>query len=173
MNSEQIIPIDFNKVLELPESHNWSKSSSIDNHGDQTLMISPEKVFVLPVIDMKDPNAMQLMKNACVECGMFQIINHGIDTELLQQLENESRKLFALPLEQKLKALRSASNAGGYGYLPISPFFSKFMWHEGFAIQGSPSHHAHLLWPQDSTTATTFWYPYIYMLLFSFKLIFN
>lgn len=171
MNSEHIIPIDFNKVLVIPESHNWSKSSSANNHDDQTLMIPSEEKefeFVLPVIDMKDPNAMQLMKNACVECGMFQIINHGIDSELFQQLENLSRKLFALPFEQKVKALRSAENSGGYGYLPISPFFSKFMWHEGFAIRGSASHHAQLLWPQDSPTVTTFWYPYIYTLYYLF-----
>ncbi|MFS7949704.1 putative non-hem dioxygenase domain, isopenicillin N synthase [Helianthus anomalus] len=79
---------------------------------------------------------------------MFQVINHGVPSELIKKVESESQRLFALPTHEKCKVLRSADRATGYGSARISPFFDKCMWHEGFTIMGSCVDDAKVLWPQ-------------------------
>jgi len=68
---------------------------------------------------------------------------------VVEEVEEEAKRLFALPADRKLKALRSATGATGYGRARISPFFPKHMWHEGFTIMGSPCDDAKKIWPND------------------------
>ncbi|KAJ1438234.1 Oxoglutarate/iron-dependent dioxygenase [Sesbania bispinosa] len=96
-----------------------------------------------------DPNVMELIGLACEKWGAFQLKNHGIALSVIEEVEEEAKKLFALPSDRKLKALRSAGGATGYGRARISPFFPKYMWHEGFTIMGSPSEDAKKIWPND------------------------
>ncbi|MCE3216343.1 gibberellin 3-beta-dioxygenase [Datura stramonium] len=69
--------------------------------------------------------------------------------EILLTIWKRPKRLFSLPLQQKLKAARSPDGIAGYGVARISSFFSKLMWSEGFTIFGSPLEHARQLWPHD------------------------
>ncbi|TKY74683.1 Gibberellin 3-beta-dioxygenase 1 [Spatholobus suberectus] len=142
LHLRHIIPLDFSSVLNLPDSHAWSLPSddyfSFNDAGSS-----------IPIIDLMDPNATELVGLACEKWGAFQLKNHGIPFGFFEEVEREAKRLFSLPAEQKLKALRSPGGATGYGRARISPFFPKFMWHEGFTIIGSPSHDAKKIWPND------------------------
>ncbi|KAK8660966.1 hypothetical protein V6N13_051870 [Hibiscus sabdariffa] len=135
-----IIPLDFNSVRTVPDSHVWPKSD--DFSSDHRLTI--------PIVDLEDPNAVKLAGQACEAWGAFHVINHGIPLNLLEEVESETRRLFSLPAETKMKALREPDGATGYGLPRISKFFPKHMWHEGFTIMGSPADHAGMLWPNDN-----------------------
>lgn len=52
---------------------------------------------------------------ACIECGFFYLVNHGVEEELLGHVFEESSKLFSLPLEDKLKLARKQHR----GYTPL------------------------------------------------------
>ncbi|KAG5629872.1 hypothetical protein H5410_001589 [Solanum commersonii] len=80
-----------------------------------------EKNPNVPIIDLLAPNVVELIGHACKTWGIF----------------------------QKVKVMRSTTGATGYGTARITPFFSKFMWHEGFTIMDSPLDHAMELWPHD------------------------
>lgn len=148
----RIIPLDFEAhVLKLPDSHTWNLSTT-DN---PPAVLDPFVSESVPVIDLADPNALSLTRHACEQWGMFQVINHGIRIDLLIELEFQTRRLFSLPQDQKLHAVRSPEGFAGYGLPRISTFFPKFMWSEGFSIIGSPVEHASKLWPHDHTK---FWY---------------
>ncbi|XP_054799269.1 gibberellin 3-beta-dioxygenase 2-like [Prosopis cineraria] len=142
-----IIPIDFSSVRSLPDSHAWPQTMdgagrcSADDDDEEGSGLS------IPVIDLMDPNAVEQIGFACEEWGVFQLKNHGVGLSLLEEVEAEAKRLFALPANQKLKALRSPDGATGYGRARISPFFPKYMWHEGFTIMGSPFHDANEIWP--------------------------
>ncbi|XP_028802353.1 gibberellin 3-beta-dioxygenase 1-like [Neltuma alba] len=137
----KMMPIDFSSVESLPDSHTWWPNGCSDIiHGS----------ISIPVVDLTDPNAMESIRLACEEWGIFQLKNHGIPLSLLKQVDDEIKHLFSLPSEQKLKALRRRPGTTGYGPAAISPFFPKSMWHEGFVIVGSsydeakkvlPGHH--------------------------------
>ncbi|WOL10205.1 2-oxoglutarate-Fe(II) type oxidoreductase [Canna indica] len=62
--------------------------------------------LVLPIIDLASPDRdsiAQSIRQACVEYGFFYVINHGIPKGVFQKVFEESKKFFALPLEEKLK----------------------------------------------------------------------
>ncbi|BAT78212.1 Gibberellin 3-beta-dioxygenase [Vigna angularis] len=140
-----IIPIDFSSSFSLPDSHTWSQP--IDD--DDGFSLKDAGSSPMPTIDLMDPNAKKLITLACEKWGGFHLKNHGIPFAVIQGAEDELQRLFSLPPPQKMKALRSPGGATGYGIPRISPFFSKFMWHEGFTIIGSPSHDVKKLWPND------------------------
>lgn len=141
VNLHHIIPIDFHTVDSVPESHEWPHSDCLGPVIDE---------ISIPIIDLTDSNAEKLVGHASENWGIFQVTNHGVGLSMLRDVECEARRLFSLPVEEKLKVLRSPEGATGYGAARISPFFSKFMWHEGFTIIGSSSlDDAKQLWPHD------------------------
>ncbi|KAK4854556.1 hypothetical protein QYF36_025815 [Acer negundo] len=149
LHLHQIIPLDFDSVQAVPESLVWPNSdddfprADVDDHSQFTTLV--------PVIDLSDPDAAtKLIGHACETWGVFQVINHGIPSSLVNEAESEVRRLFLLLARQKLKALRAPGGATGYGIARITPFFSKYMWHEGFTIMNNSAiDHANTLWPND------------------------
>ncbi|XP_004240225.1 gibberellin 3-beta-dioxygenase 1-like [Solanum lycopersicum] len=139
---QHILPIDFHLIQEVPNSHLWPNINNFPINHD-------EKNPNVPIIDLLAPNVVQLIGHACKTWGIFQVINHGISLDFFDEVESQARRLFALPVEEKVKVMRSTSGATGYGTARITPFFSKFMWHEGFTIMDSPLDHAKKLWPHD------------------------
>lgn len=136
-------PLDISSLTDLPESYAWQgfdKFPSTDSTASENM----------PVIDLADPEAMELIGHACRTWGTFQLTNHGIPKKLLEVVEEASRELFALPMEQKLKAAESP-NGGipGYGQAKIASCYAQKMWSEGFTVFGSPLEHFRQLWPQD------------------------
>ena len=142
---KNIIPLDFNSVKSLPDSFVWLESDAIPSSDGLSI----------PVIDLMNPNAPKLITQACETWGIFHLKGHGIPTELMEDVESEARKLFDLPIDQKLKVIRSPDGQSGYGIAPIQSLFSTFMWHEGFCILGSASDQAKVLWLHDYQG---FWY---------------
>lgn len=143
INLSQNHSFDFLSQKELPELYSWS--------DDDELVGASQVSESVPVIDLQNPNACEMIGHACRTWGVFQVINHGVPLNLLAEIECESKNLFSLPLEQKLKAARSVDDMSGYGVSHISPFFSKQMWYEGFTVTGTPLEHARRLWPQNYT----------------------
>nr|UXL73232.1 2-oxoglutarate-dependent dioxygenase GA 3-oxidase [Jasminum sambac] len=137
--------LDFGLVEELPDSYAWK---ALDHDLPSEEAHKPNSV---PIIDLDHNNAIELIGSACKTWGVFQVVNHNISKNLLDDIEYEGRKLFSLPMHQKLKAARSPDGPSGYGVPSISSFFPKLMWHEGFTISGSPLAHARQLWPEDHT----------------------
>ncbi|RDX81801.1 Gibberellin 3-beta-dioxygenase 1, partial [Mucuna pruriens] len=145
LHLHQIVPLDFSSIRTLPDSHAWPQSEDDHGHGHNHGAGSS----CIPIIDLMDPNAMELIGLACEKWGAFQLKNHGIPLSVIEEVEDEAKRLFALPADRKSKALRSATGATGYGRARISPFFPKHMWHEGFTIMGSPCDDAKKIWPND------------------------
>ena len=141
-----IIPLDFDSVHSLPESHVWPH---FDDLSFGTYSDNQTQNFSIPVINLMDPNAAQLVGHACQQWGAFQLTSHGLPSSLVNHVESQTRRLFALPAHEKMKALRLPGGGAGYGQARISPFYPKFMWHEGFTIMGSAVDHASKLWPDD------------------------
>ncbi|XP_026659459.2 uncharacterized protein LOC103704193 isoform X1 [Phoenix dactylifera] len=133
---------DFESIREVPDSHAWP-----DLHDHPS--VEPSGPDSVPVVDLDSPDAVLLVGRACQEWGVFQVTGHGIPTDLLDRLESQIRRLFSLPTHQKLKAARSPGDIAGYGLAPISSFFPKLMWSEGFTIAGSPFEHARKLLPKE------------------------
>ncbi|GFP80326.1 gibberellin 3-beta-dioxygenase 1, partial [Phtheirospermum japonicum] len=133
--------LDFESIRDLPESHAWTDETCTHDLSSESKIVHQ--------INLTAPNVVELVGNACHKWGTFQVTNHQVPSDLVDDVEAHVRRLFGLPTEQKLKALRAPDGATGYGVARISPFFSKLMWHEGFTIMGSAVEHAKQLWPNQ------------------------
>ncbi|KAF6157490.1 hypothetical protein GIB67_004428 [Kingdonia uniflora] len=140
---EHIIPIKFETVQKVPDTHTWTPS------GEYSVLRDVSDTEPVPIIDLEDQNVVSLIGRACETWGVFQVINHGISMSLFKDVETEIQRLFSLPSENKMKVLRSPGSMTGYGKHAISPFFMKSMWSEGFTVGDSPVEHARQLWPED------------------------
>ncbi|KAL5545849.1 hypothetical protein UlMin_005536 [Ulmus minor] len=73
----------------------------------------------LNCIDLSNPDIHQtvsLVKQACLDCGFFYIVNHGISQEFIEEVFAQSKRMFSLPLSEKMKLLRNEKNRG---YIPV------------------------------------------------------
>ncbi|KAL9268535.1 2-oxoglutarate-dependent dioxygenase-like protein, partial [Drosera capensis] len=80
---------------------------------------SVTQVPKLNCIDLSDPDiqdSVSLLKQACLDCGFFYVINHGISQEFMDEVFAESKKFFSLPVAEKMKVLRNEKNRG---YTPL------------------------------------------------------
>jgi isopenicillin N synthase-like dioxygenase len=82
----------------------------------------------LPVIDMAplfgaDARARASVADAiaaaCEAHGFFYVVGHGVAAEVLQRLEDESRRFFALPLEDRMAISMAKGGRAWRGYFPV------------------------------------------------------
>ncbi|KAM1061971.1 hypothetical protein ACFX14_026259 [Malus domestica] len=76
------------------------------------------RVSALNCIDLSSSDTHQsvsLLKQACLDCGFFYLVNHGISEEFMAEVFDQSRRLFELPLSAKMELLR---NKNYRGYTP-------------------------------------------------------
>lgn len=84
-------------------------------NGNETLL----KVSTLNCIDLSNPDIHQsvsLLKQACLDCGFFYVVNHGISQEFMDEVFGQSKSFFELPLNEKMKVLRNEKHRG---YTPV------------------------------------------------------
>ncbi|KAG5547422.1 hypothetical protein RHGRI_013196 [Rhododendron griersonianum] len=93
---------------------NSKNGSSLDASG------APEhSVSLLNCIDLSSPdinNSVSLLKQACLDSGFFYVINHGISQEFMDEVFNQSKRFFDLPVSEKMKLLRNEKHRG---YTPV------------------------------------------------------
>ncbi|CAK9185021.1 unnamed protein product [Ilex paraguariensis] len=76
------------------------------------------KALQFPIIDLSSPDRISTarsIRQACLDCGFFYLMNHGIDDELVQSVFQESRNFFSLPVEEKMNLARKEHR----GYTPL------------------------------------------------------
>lgn len=74
--------------------------------------------FKLPIIDLSSSDRLStinLIRQACIECGFFYLVNHGVEKELVERVFDESKKFFSLPFQEKMKLARKEHR----GYTPL------------------------------------------------------
>ncbi|KEH22931.1 putative codeine 3-O-demethylase [Medicago truncatula] len=82
---------------------------------------TPHLSSEIPVIDLtllSNGNMEELRKLeiACREWGFFQIVNHGVDKEILQNMKDAADEFFKLPIEEKEKYAMLSNDVHGYGH---------------------------------------------------------
>ena len=71
----------------------------------------------LPVIDVSHAERAfthKAIDAACRDWGMFQVVNHGIDSRLIAALRRQMHAFFAQPTETKRAISRTAANPWGF-----------------------------------------------------------
>ncbi|XP_024992885.1 gibberellin 20 oxidase 2-like [Cynara cardunculus var. scolymus] len=106
----------------------------------------PPPPLHVPPIDLKaffsgEPlavsNATRLVNSACQEHGFFQVFNHGVDSNLINETHKIMNLFFGMPLLEKQKAQRKFGEYCGYASSFTNRFSSKLPWKETFSFRYS------------------------------------
>ncbi|KAL4592908.1 hypothetical protein LXL04_005915 [Taraxacum kok-saghyz] len=113
----------------------------------------------IPVIDLsklmkgnKEEFHFEILKlsASCEEWGFFQVINHGIDLNLLEKIEKVAMEFFMLPVEEKQKYPMAPGTVQGYGQAFVFSEDQKLDWCNMFALGLVPhSIRNPKLWPTN------------------------
>ncbi|KAL0922242.1 hypothetical protein M5K25_006213 [Dendrobium thyrsiflorum] len=131
-----------------------------DEEGGDDLL--PHLFLEIPVIDLfllssGDEEELKKLDMASKEWGFFQIINHDIPTEVLQEMKLTAREFFQLPLEDKMKYFKASNDVQGYGPSPIVYEQQKLDWADILILQVYPTHsRQEKYWPTILPDSTKF-----------------
>lgn len=101
--------------------------------------------LVIPAIDIgvlsssgAVSKAAELVNEACKKHGFFLVVNHGVESGLLDKALQDMDLFFCLKHSEKKKAQRKVGENYGYANSFIGRFFSKLPWKETLSCRYSP-----------------------------------
>ncbi|KAF6177048.1 hypothetical protein GIB67_015923 [Kingdonia uniflora] len=87
-------------------------------HRPKPTVIEAGSIPLIDLLAYNDPSALDELVDeigdACKNWGFFQVINHGVPSELQEGIESAARKFFALSREEKNKVARDEENPLGF-----------------------------------------------------------
>ncbi|KAL2923855.1 Protein SRG1 [Bienertia sinuspersici] len=133
-------------VQEIQKTQNTTIPHRFVRDIDEIRSVIPDSsssISDVPIIDLamiNDGNFNQILNlaSACKEWGFFQVVNHGIDRELLDKIERMSMDFFMLPLEEKQKYKMAPGTVQGYGQAFVFSEQQKLDWCNMFALGTHP-----------------------------------
>ena len=109
----------------------------------------------VPTVDFNDPdesNLIRLVAEASREWGMFQIVNHGIPSEVITDFQKAGKEFFELPQVEKEVYAKPADSKSieGYGSKLQKEVEGKKAWNDHlFHIICPPSAINYQYWPKN------------------------
>ncbi|KAJ0082960.1 hypothetical protein Patl1_10299 [Pistacia atlantica] len=79
---------------------------------------------------------LEKLEATCKEWGIFQLVNHGVSSSLLEKLKFEIQEFYKLPVEEKMKYKIKPDDFEGYGSLARSD--GKLDWGDRFYMITNP-----------------------------------
>uniref|UniRef100_I1KBL0 Fe2OG dioxygenase domain-containing protein n=1 Tax=Glycine max TaxID=3847 RepID=I1KBL0_SOYBN len=119
---------------EMPKEFLWPSRDLVDTTQEEL----KEPLVDLAIFKNGDEkaisNAAELVRKACLKHGFFQVINHGVDPDLIDAAYHEIDSIFKLPLSKKMGAKRKPGGVSGYSGAHADRYSSKLPWKETFSF---------------------------------------
>ncbi|XP_059285916.1 oxoglutarate-dependent flavonoid 7-O-demethylase 1-like [Lycium ferocissimum] len=101
----------------------------------------------VPIINMErllaigdDNSELERLHFACKEWGFFQLVNHGVNSSLVEKVKSEIRAFFDLPMEEKKKfEQQEGDDLEGYGQAFVVSEEQKLDWADMFYMITLPT----------------------------------
>lgn len=74
---------------------------------------------MIPVVDLREDDAVSVLRDACERLGFFTVVGHGVDRALVADVAARSRAFFDLAPAQKERYAAPAARAGLPVYRPL------------------------------------------------------
>ncbi|KAM5560169.1 protein SRG1-like [Rosa sericea] len=86
--------------------------------------LCPHLSSEVPIIDLSllskgHKEELTKLDQACKEWGFFQVVNHGVATEVTKGLQEAAEKFFELPLDEKNRIAMPPNDIQGYGHTNV------------------------------------------------------
>ncbi|XP_051196280.1 2-oxoglutarate-dependent dioxygenase 11 isoform X1 [Lolium perenne] len=127
---------------------------------DADPVIADAGSYTLPTIDMSrliNPEFSQeelaKLGSACEHWGFFQLVNHGVDEVLSQQIKADVSEFFSLPLEEKSAVAIPPNGMQGFGHHFVFSKEQKLDWVDLLFLATRPVEERSLdFWPKKPPT---------------------
>ncbi|KAK8477347.1 hypothetical protein V6N11_029208 [Hibiscus sabdariffa] len=97
----------------------------------------------VPVLDLQKLSSeeeLEQLHHACKEWGFFQLVNHGVSSELLEKVKMEVQQFFNLPMEEKKKLWQKPDEVEGFGQGFVVSDEQKLNWGDIFYMVTLPTY---------------------------------
>ncbi|KAF5750449.1 hypothetical protein HS088_TW03G00785 [Tripterygium wilfordii] len=140
-----ITKVPYKYILPVPE-----RPSSISD-GRSSAKHHNLKLPVIDFSELKGLNRSQAVKSladACEQYGFFQLVNHGIPMDVINNMIDVSRRFFELPFEERSKYMSSDMRAPvRYGTSFNQSKDKVFCWRDFLKVMSNSSSDVH--WPSS------------------------
>ncbi|KAF0928710.1 hypothetical protein E2562_006133 [Oryza meyeriana var. granulata] len=114
----------------------------------------------LPVIDLSrlinpefSKEEIAKLGSACEDWGFFQLVNHGVDGGLLQQIKDDITEFFRLPLQEKMAVAIPPNGLQGFGHHFVFSKEQKLDWVDLLFLSTRPIDERNMdFWPTNPPT---------------------
>ncbi|KAL5220020.1 hypothetical protein ABZP36_024733 [Zizania latifolia] len=133
-----------------PAAHELgNRASDGDGDGDERSAHYPSGISI-PVVDLggDDGDIEEAVAAACREWGFFQVVNHGVQPELMSAAREAWRGFFRQPLPAKQQYANSPRTYEGYG--------SRLGVEKGAILDWGDYYFLHL-WPETAKSPAKYW----------------
>ncbi|PIN04047.1 Iron/ascorbate family oxidoreductase [Handroanthus impetiginosus] len=143
--------VKFGTSLKVPNVQELSKeklatipSRYVCFDNDHPVFSDVSSLSEIPVIDMNKlldtDSELDKLHNACQEWGFFQLINHGVESEAIENMKVEIQEFFNMPIEEKNKYCQEPGDLEGYGQLHVKSEEQKLDWGDAFFVITLPTY---------------------------------
>ncbi|KAE8657262.1 S-norcoclaurine synthase 1 [Hibiscus syriacus] len=105
-------------------------------------VVSVDESLQIPVIDMSklddDVDEQKKLHLACKYWGFFQLMNHGVEDEVIEKMKMDIQEFFNLPLEEKMAYALIPNHIEGYGQSFVVSEDQKLDWGDMLFLSGLP-----------------------------------
>ncbi|KAF8708836.1 hypothetical protein HU200_030226 [Digitaria exilis] len=116
---------------DIPQEFIWPSDESPTPEAAEELAV--------PLIDLSggaaNPEVVRQVGDACALHGFFQVVNHGIDPELVADAHRCMDAFFTRPLAEKQRAQRRPGDSCGYASSFTGRFATKLPWKETLSFR--------------------------------------
>ncbi|KAG6636129.1 S-norcoclaurine synthase 1-like [Carya illinoinensis] len=152
---ENVQALASNNLEEIPPRYLWPEMEYEE-------YCSIEENLHIPVIDLgklignqftSPEDELEKLHSACRDWGFFQLINHGVPEELIEQMKTDTEDFFKLPLEEKKAYAQLPNDIEGYGQTFVVSEDQKLNWGDMLLILPQPIPQRNLrFWPSIPTS---------------------
>ncbi|XP_047336069.1 gibberellin 20 oxidase 1-D-like [Impatiens glandulifera] len=139
LQHEDNIPIQFVWPDELKPNPNPQQQQQEEQ--EQLLLQSVDMEELLSRDPTAISNITSLVDEACRKHGLFQVINHGIDSDFIKEVHKGIDLFFNMPLSEKMKAKRKIGHHSGYASSFTGRFASNLPWKETMSFSFNNDNH--------------------------------
>ncbi|KAJ1292635.1 hypothetical protein BS78_01G005000 [Paspalum vaginatum] len=130
-----------------------------DDDGD---VDRDDAAAAVPVVDLArllDPDLAgqaqeaATLKAACEDWGFFQVVNHGVPDDVVQDVKEDVKGFFGLPLDEKRAVAQGPTGIEGYGQAFVVSEEQKLDWADILFLSTQPPEYRSLrFWPSRPAT---------------------
>ncbi|XP_059280391.1 gibberellin 20 oxidase 2-like [Lycium ferocissimum] len=122
--------LNFHQQTNIPKEFIYPKEELIQAQEELNELVIDLRGIFTGNNSVATQHVAMLVKTACLNHGFFQVINHGVDSQLINMAHAHVNDFFKLPLGVKLKVQKQHGSLWGYSSAHAERFNSRLPWKE-------------------------------------------